>query len=85
MAIEDAMVLVQCLEQPLEQALPAYVARREARVRWVADSSDRLGKVAQWQSGLGTALRDTLMGLAPQSAQQKLMMRLWEGCPVAQL
>jgi 2-heptyl-3-hydroxy-4(1H)-quinolone synthase len=84
MAIEDALVLLQCLEQPLDHAIATYIARRSQRVKWVADSSDRLGKVAQWQSGLGTALRDGLMGMAPKSAQEKVMTRLWEGSPAAQ-
>ena len=85
MAIEDAMVLVQCLDQPLEQAIPAWIERRRARVQWVAESSDRLGKVAQWQSGLGAGLRNTLMAVSPKSAQQKVMMRLWQGSPAAQV
>lgn len=85
MAIEDAMVLVQCLAQPLDQAIPAYIARRAGRVQWVAESSERLGKVAQWQSGLGTVLRNSMMAVSPKSAQQKVMMRLWEGSPVAQI
>lgn len=84
MAIEDAMALVQALEAPLEQAIPAFVARRKERVRWVADSSDRLGKVAQWQNPVATALRNTLLGFSPQSAQQKVLVRLWEGSPAAQ-
>lgn len=84
MAIEDAMALVQALEAPVQQAIPAFIARRKERVQWVADSSDRLGKVAQWQNPVAASLRDSLMRLSPQRAQQQVLVRLWEGSPAAQ-
>lgn len=61
MAIEDALVLTECLsEQPsIETALSAYEARRRPRLAWVRAMTHRRDRIRQ----LHPTLRNTLLRL----------------------
>ena len=79
-AIEDAVVLARCLLQEAEvsAALAAYEHRRVERANGFVSRSYQLGRVAQWESAAGRAVRDALMRLTPTSAatrQLRAIMR----------
>lgn len=66
MAIEDAVVLAQCLkrETNIETALASFVKQRFPRTRAVVDASYRLGKTGQREGRVACWFRDNLMRLA---------------------
>lgn len=66
MAIEDAVVLAQCLKQEssVESALANFVRRRYARVRSIVQKSYRTGKMGQCEGAIGCWFRDNLVRLA---------------------
>ena len=68
MAIEDAVVLAQCLSHQSDPvaALRTYESRRRARTANIVRASRRMGWVGQWQNPLACTLRNTALRLAPQ-------------------
>jgi 2-polyprenyl-6-methoxyphenol hydroxylase-like FAD-dependent oxidoreductase len=84
MALEDVAVLAEQLAAPgalgdgLDAALAAWAARREPRVRWVQDQSRRVGRVAQWQGRLACTLRDGLVRLLPDAANERALVKMAE-------
>ena len=68
MAIEDAVVLAQCLSRHADHvaALRAYEDRRRARTANIVRASRRMGWVGQWQNPLACWLRDSALRLTPQ-------------------
>jgi len=66
-AIEDAVVLGQCLQQgpDLASALAQYEKRRIHRTTRIIRLSRLLGGVAQWESPLLADLRNSLLRLMP--------------------
>lgn len=68
-ALEDAVVLAAALteHQPVEAALRAYEAAREARTTPMVRLARRLGRVAQWQHPLAYRLREAATRLAPDA------------------
>ena len=62
-ALVDAAVLLDELRRAadLPAALAAYEARRRPAVRWVADTADRLGALAEWTHPAARWLRDRLL------------------------
>lgn len=84
MALEDVSVLCELLAEPgalagdLERALGAWAARREPRVRWVQDQSRRIGRVAQWEGALASSLRNRVLRLLPDRANERALVRMAE-------
>lgn len=83
MAIEDAVLLAALLDEDAATAAQRYPSLRRERVRWVADSSERIGRVGQWEGGLACGLRDLVMRTTPKRVGQQVAARLWTGSPVA--
>lgn len=70
-ALEDALVLAQCLEQTanVSVALQLYQARRIPRTTYIVQRSWKLGRVGQWQHPLICKLRDLTLKWLPSSLQ----------------
>lgn len=62
-AIEDAVVLAECLEADPVADLRRYEALRRDRALWFVRTSWQLGRVGQLSHPLVTTLRDLAMGL----------------------
>ncbi|RME12495.1 MAG: FAD-dependent oxidoreductase, partial [Bacteroidetes bacterium] len=60
MAVESAVVLGKCLavHNHLDAAFSCYEQHRQPRTAWITAQSQRIGRVAQWRSGLSRAMRD---------------------------
>ncbi|MCC9137073.1 FAD-dependent monooxygenase [Pontibacter silvestris] len=78
-AIEDAVVLGQCLkrEPVLAVALANYEHRRIARTAKVIRLSRLLGEVSQWQSSMLGSVRNALFRLMPKFITQSQMEDLY--------
>ncbi|MHC2992703.1 monooxygenase [Pontibacter sp. HJ8] len=79
-AIEDAVVLAQCLQQEsvLAKALKKYEKRRKARTAKVIQMSRLLGTVAHWRNPLLGRLRNTLFRAMPRFVTQRQMEDLYK-------
>jgi 2-polyprenyl-6-methoxyphenol hydroxylase-like FAD-dependent oxidoreductase len=77
-AIEDAVVLAQCLD-PLEPArgLSAYERRRRPRADAVVKAARRLGAIAQWQDPLACRLRDAVFAATPACLARRQLAAAW--------
>lgn len=73
MAIEDAAVLSNCLEQynAVEEAFAAFEAKRIARTTKIVNTSRTIGKIAHWKNPLLTRLRNTLVKLTPPAIAER--------------
>lgn len=68
MAIEDAVVLANLIEQsPVEEAFKLFEARRIRRTTKIVNDSWQLGKMAQWENPFMTSLRNMMISLVPKS------------------
>ena len=65
-ALEDAVVLAKCLDG--HGGLDAYDRLRRKRTQMITRRSHRIGVVAQWQSPVAVALRNTTLRLLPSSS-----------------
>ena len=72
-AIEDALALVECLEERenIEAALELYEARRTRRTAALVRGSRRVGRIAQLQNPLACCLRDAALRAFPSRLQMK--------------
>jgi 2-polyprenyl-6-methoxyphenol hydroxylase-like FAD-dependent oxidoreductase len=79
-AIEDAVVLAQCLQQEpeLAVALAKYEKRRKARTAKVIRLSRTLGEVAHWPNPLLGKLRNALFRAMPRFITQRQMEDLYK-------
>lgn len=79
-AIEDAIVLAQCLQQnaAVKEAFALFEQRRLKRVHWVVNQSHILGKIAQWENPLLRGLRNTAFRLTPDSVMTKQQEKIYE-------
>lgn len=78
MALEDSVVLVELLARrgDPKDALEAWVARREPRVRWVQDQSRRIGRVGQLEGTLACRARNLLLRLTPNRASANALRKI---------
>ncbi|MGH3829130.1 MAG: FAD-dependent monooxygenase [Pseudonocardiaceae bacterium] len=78
-AFEDAAVLADCLSAglDLESALRGYESRRRRRARAAWSQARTLARVGAWRSPLACWLREKMMVLAPERAQQRQMEQLF--------
>lgn len=76
-AIEDAVVLAECLRaggaSGVVAALGRYEERRRSRTAAITRQSRRIGSVAQWTNPAACALRDALLRIAPPGAMLKAL------------
>jgi 2-polyprenyl-6-methoxyphenol hydroxylase-like FAD-dependent oxidoreductase len=72
-AIEDAIVLAQCLKDApsIEEALKHYQERRLKRANQLILTSRRLGKILAPNNALLCSLRDLALRLIPSSLQMR--------------
>ncbi|WP_421895805.1 FAD-dependent monooxygenase [Marinoscillum sp.] len=77
-AIEDAVVLGQCVEKltDTEEAFRLFEQRRLSRTRWIVDTSWRLGKAAQLENGLLIGLRNAALRCLPPSVNKRQLEKL---------
>lgn len=77
-AIEDALVLSQCLQKNAEvkEAFEQFEQRRLKRTHWIVNQSWMFGKMAQWESPLLRGFRDTLTRLTPDSVMAKYQEKI---------
>jgi 2-polyprenyl-6-methoxyphenol hydroxylase-like FAD-dependent oxidoreductase len=77
-AIEDAVVLAQCLNDipEIEKAFLHFEQRRLARTRWVTETSRKVGQMAQLENPLLIALRNAAIRLLPDSVSEKQMQTI---------
>jgi 2-polyprenyl-6-methoxyphenol hydroxylase-like FAD-dependent oxidoreductase len=77
-AIEDAVVLADCLSQGSEvaEALRAYESRRIPRTRRVVRESRQAGTIAQWSNPLACRLRKALLR-SPFAARKQAQQLAW--------
>jgi len=77
-ALEDAAALAGLLPDAAETAVPAFVARRDARVRDLQSLGRRLGVMAQWSHPLACWVRDTSTRLTPGWLNRRMLARVVE-------
>jgi 2-polyprenyl-6-methoxyphenol hydroxylase-like FAD-dependent oxidoreductase len=72
-AIEDAVVLADCLQQTSDwhSAIARYQSLRVERANWFVEQSQRLGQIAQWSHPVARWARDLLLRATPPSAAVK--------------
>jgi 2-polyprenyl-6-methoxyphenol hydroxylase-like FAD-dependent oxidoreductase len=77
-AIEDAVVLADCLKQTadVERAFRKFEKRRLKRTHWIVNTSWRIGKVAQLEHPLLVGLRNTAFRMMPASANRRQLQRI---------
>lgn len=76
MALEDVAVLCELLAgAEWDDVIPAFVARREPRVRFVVDQSRRLGRLAQLENRVAIALRNAIVRATPDRVAQRAAER----------
>ena len=75
-AIEDAVVLAECLSQAddVPAALRAYEARRIPRTSRVVATARRIGRMARWSNPLACRVRDALMSSSLAGRMQARQM-----------
>ncbi|RAV97741.1 FAD-dependent monooxygenase [Pseudochryseolinea flava] len=80
MAIEDAAVLANCLDEysSPEEAFYNFEKQRIARTTRIVNTSWRLGRVAQLQNPILAKLRNAAMRFTPQSVSEKQFKFLYE-------
>lgn len=79
MAIEDAVVLANCLSQnsKVSDAFQSFERKRLTRTHSIVNDSWRLGKIAQMENGLLTLMRDKLFRLMPQHMYEQQMESIY--------
>lgn len=79
-AIEDALVLADCLKQNSEvkKAFKAFEKRRLKRTHDIVDQSRMAGQIAQLENPLAIGLRNLLMRAVPSSFYEKKLEKLYD-------
>ena len=78
-AIEDALVLAEELSKTdsVAQALGRFERIRMPKVKWVANTAWRLGRLAHMQNPLARTLRDLVLRWTPERVNRKQLDRLY--------
>lgn len=79
-ALEDAVVLGRCLDDPAS-GLAAYDRIRRPRSQFVAARSRRTGRLAQLDSPAAAALRNTLLRRTPSAVMTRSLVRILDWQP----
>jgi len=79
-AIEDAVVLGQCLQQngQLQNALKAYEKRRISRTKKIMQLSRFLGWVSHWQQPFWCNLRNSIFRIMPKAFTKRQIRWLFD-------
>lgn len=79
-AIEDAMVLANCLEGTphVQEAFQAFEQKRVKRTHFIVNQSWQLGRVAQWEHPVLTRLRNFAIRSIPQRVFQRQVEKVYE-------
>lgn len=79
-AIEDAVVLAEEIRdnRDVEKAFLQFEQRRLKRTRWVVNTSQQVGRVAQWENLFLIQLRNFLFRLLPKSFSDRQFQRLYK-------
>lgn len=79
-AIEDAMVLANCLEgvPVVQEAFTAFEQKRLKRTHYIVKQSWQLGRLAQWESPVLTRLRNMVLRSIPQRVFQRQVEKVYE-------
>lgn len=77
-AIEDAYIIGKLLEknQDFNAIFKAFQSIRRKKVNYIVSTSHTIGKVSQWEKG--NSIRNFLMGLIPESINQKMAKKIIE-------
>lgn len=78
-AIEDAVVLAQEISR-MEDAATAFRVfekRRMARTRDIVNTSNLLGKIAQWENNFMISLRNGLFRMLPEAVNERQLKKLY--------
>ncbi|RLJ32688.1 2-polyprenyl-6-methoxyphenol hydroxylase-like FAD-dependent oxidoreductase [Chryseobacterium sp. 7] len=77
-AIEDAYIMGKLLEnhQDFNAVFEKFQNIRRKKVDYIVNTSRNIGKVSQWEKG--NSIRNFLMGLIPESVNQKMAKRIIE-------
>ncbi|UTX49611.1 FAD-dependent monooxygenase [Chryseobacterium sp. MA9] len=77
-AIEDAYIIGKLLEKnkDFNTVFEEFQRIRRKKVDYIVNTSRNIGKVSQWEKG--NSLRNFLMGLIPESINQKMAKRIIE-------
>ena len=78
-ALEDAAVLTDALSKEMEiiSAFQAYEKRRIAKATFVVNTSQQLGKIAQWENKLFCSLRNFILKMTPTQVNMKQFDKLY--------
>lgn len=77
-AIEDAYIIGKLLEghQNFNTVFEKFQGIRRKKVDYIVNTSRTIGKVSQWEKG--NSIRNFLMGLIPESINQKMAKKIIE-------
>lgn len=77
-AIEDAYIIGKLLEksQDFNTIFKTFQSIRRKKVDYIVNTSRTIGKVSQWERG--NSLRNFLMGLIPETMNQKMAKKIIE-------
>jgi 2-polyprenyl-6-methoxyphenol hydroxylase-like FAD-dependent oxidoreductase len=80
MAIEDAVVLANCIEaaSSLDEAFMQFESKRIARTTKIVNDSRQIGRLAQLDNPLLSGLRNTVMRMMPQSLIERQFRFLYD-------
>lgn len=80
MAIEDAVILANCLEKNshVAEAFKSFEKRRLGRTHKIVNDSWRLGKVAQLENNFLAALRNLVFRLMPQKLYERQLKAVYQ-------
>ena len=80
LAIEDALVLARCFDKygAFEAALRNYERCRYKRTTALAKYSRYYGTIGQWENTCATALRRSILALAPEALAIRLMQIVFD-------
>ena len=79
-AIEDAVVLAECLKvnSSVKEAFKRFEAKRVKRTHYIVNQSWTMGKVAHWKNPIATSLRDTLLRMIPERIAQQQIHKVYD-------
>jgi 2-polyprenyl-6-methoxyphenol hydroxylase-like FAD-dependent oxidoreductase len=73
MAIEDAAVLANCLENypSVEEAFRQFESKRILRTTKIVNASRHVGRIAQWENPVLVAFRNSVVRMTPNSVAER--------------
>ena len=80
MAIQDAVVLADCLRNPgeIEAGLRSYEKKREGKTAEIVNQSWWVGVMGQFENPVACALRNAFTRIMPPALSLKLLGRIFK-------